>query len=244
MVYVGMVAGVIAGDWAAHATGLDARRVYVATLILMVPALLGARWFYIASHWQLYRHDPRRMLKRGEGGAALYGGLALVLPCSLPVLAGLKLPLGAFWDVSVFTMLVLMIFGRIGCLLNGCCAGRPTQSGMGLRLPDRAGVWTRRIPTQCLEASWGAILLVAALVVWRWMPFPGALFLTMAAGYALGRLALESTRAQAAGARRFTVHHAISVLIVVVSLSILVARWPKPQEAIRWRTVSPAILMW
>jgi phosphatidylglycerol:prolipoprotein diacylglycerol transferase len=243
LLYIGMVAGVFAGVWAAHEGGLDTVRVYLATVILMIPALLGARWFYIASHWQLYRDDPRRILKRRDGGAALYGGLTLVLPCSLPVLAGLGLPLQEFWDASVFTMLVIMIFGRVGCLLNGCCAGRPTKSWMAIRLPNHCGVWTRRLPTQCLEAAWGTMLLEVALLAWRRMPFPGALFLTSAGGYALGRLALESTREEAM-ARRFTVNHAISVLILVIALSFLAVRWPKQREVVRWRTVSPATLMW
>jgi phosphatidylglycerol:prolipoprotein diacylglycerol transferase len=227
MVYVGMVAGVVAGNAAAHAAGMDALRVYIATLVLMVPALIGARWFYVASHWEFYRKCPRQFLKCNRGGAALYGGLGLVLPASLPVLTGLRLPLGAFWDVSVFTMLVLMIFGRVGCLLNGCCAGRPTQSWIGMHSPDHCGVWTRRIPTQLLEAGWGVVLLLTALVVWRSLPFPGALFVVIAAGYAVGRLALESTRAQPAGSGRFTIHHVISVLMIVSSLAVLAARWPK-----------------
>lgn len=242
LIYLGMVAGIFAGGWGAHIAGLDPLRVYFATVILMIPALLGGRWFYIASHWEFYRADPRRTFTRQQGGAALYGGMALVLPCSLPVLAALGLPLGTFWDVSVFTMLVVMIFGRVGCLLNGCCAGRPTHLWMGIRLPNHRGVWARRLPTQCLEAAWGAMLLLGALLVWRRMPFPGALFLTIAGGYASGRLALESTREEAM-ARRFTVHHTISVLILIIALSLLTARWPKQQEVIRWRIVSPATLM-
>jgi phosphatidylglycerol---prolipoprotein diacylglyceryl transferase len=242
LVYAGMVAGILAAVWAAHVGGLDTVRVYLATMILMIPGVLGARWFYVASHWKLYRDDPRRALQRRNGGAALYGGLALALPCSLPVLAGLGLALREFWDVSVFTMLVIMIFGRVGCLLNGCCAGRPSESWMGIRLPNHCGVWRRRIPTQCLEAAWGVMLLVAALLAWRRMPFPGALFLTIAGGYALGRLALESTREETM-ARRFTVNHAISVLILVIALLLLAVRWRKQQEVVRWRTISPATLM-
>ncbi len=227
MLYIGLVAGVVAGNAAAHAAGIDAVRAYVATLALIVPALIGARLFYVASHWRLYRQSPQRVWNRSDGGAAQYGGLALVLPLSVPLLAALQLPFGAFWDVAAFTILVGMIFGRIGCLLNGCCAGRPSRTWVSAYLPNHQGVWDWRIPTQCLEAGWAAVLLVSATAVWRWLPFPGALFLVVTAGYACGRLVLESTREPLSRASRFTIHHGISVALIVLSLAALTAHWPK-----------------
>jgi phosphatidylglycerol:prolipoprotein diacylglycerol transferase len=227
MLYVGLVAGVVAGNAAAHAAGIDAFRVFVATLVLIVPALIFARLLHVAAHWRLYRHNPRRIWNRREGGFAQYGGLAAALPLSLPLLAALNLPLGAFWDVGMLTILVGMIFARIGCLMNGCCAGRPSQTWVSVYLPNHLGEWERRIPTQCLEAAWAAVLLVSAITIWRWLPFPGALFLLVTAGYAAGRLALESMRALPPGASRFTIHHAISGLLIVLSLAALTARWPK-----------------
>ncbi len=50
-----------------------------------------------------------------------------------------------------------------------------------------------------------------AIAVRRWLPFPGALFLLAAAGYASGRLVLESMREPQPGATRFTTDHPISV---------------------------------
>ncbi len=227
MLYLGLVTGVVAGNAAAHAAGVDAFRVYVAMLILIAAGLAGARLLYVATHWALYRRDRRRIWNRREGGAAQYGGLLVALPLSVPLLRALHLGLGDFWDVAVFTVLILMIFGRIGCLLNGCCAGRLSKSWLSVYLPNHQGVWDWRIPTQCLEAGWGAVLLLCAIAVRKWLPFPGALFLVVAAGYAAGRLGLESTREQKSGAARFTIHHGISAAMLVLSLVTLTARWPK-----------------
>jgi phosphatidylglycerol---prolipoprotein diacylglyceryl transferase len=227
MLYLGLVAGVVAGNVAAHAAGLDAFRVYLATLILIVFALIGAPLLHVAAYWRLYRRSPRRIWDRRDSGAAQYGGLALSLPLSVPLLGALQLPLGAFWDIGMLTILVGMIFARIGCLMNGCCGGRPSQSWISMYLPNERGVWGRRIPTQCLEAGLAVVLLIAAVKVWPGLPFPGALFLLVTAGYASARLGLESLRELDPGARRFTIHHALSVLLVVVSLAVLTARWPK-----------------
>jgi phosphatidylglycerol:prolipoprotein diacylglycerol transferase len=215
MLYVGMVTGVVAGNRVAHAIGLDAFRVFVAIFLLIVPALLGARLLWVACNWSLYRRDLRRIWDRGDGGAAQYGGLLLILPLSIPVLAVLGVPFAAFWDVAAIAILVAMIFTRAGCLLNGCCSGRPARV-WGLRLPNHAGVWEKRIPSQCLEAGLASLLLAVAALTWGRMPFPGALCLCMVGGYGAGRLVLESTREQPDGSR-FTLHHAISLLLLVAS---------------------------
>lgn len=226
LLYLGLVAGVVAGNAAAHASGLDPFSVFVATFALMLPALLGARLLYVATHWPLFRHDLRRIWHRSDGGAAQYGGLALAVPLSFPILWLLELPIGAFWDVGVITILVGMIPTRIGCLLNGCCAGRPFSGWCSVYLPNRSGVWTRRIPTQCLEAGLATALLVAALILWRAMPFPGALFAFVVGGYGCGRLLLESMR-ELPPNRRFTVQHAISMLMVVISVATLTMGWAR-----------------
>ena len=226
MLYIGLVVGVAAGNIAAHAAGLNAFRVYVATLLLIPPSLVGARLLHVFTHWDVYRNDRKRIWNRNEGGQAQYGGLAVMVPLSFPLLAILDIPLGGFWDVSSFTILVGMIFTRVGCLLNGCCAGRP--SGIfGVHLPNAHGVWEKRIPTQILEAVWATILVIAAAMIWPMLPFPGALFLFVVAGYAVGRLALESARELAPGARGFTIHHAISLGMIVLSLAAFTANWPK-----------------
>lgn len=229
MLYLGMVVGIGAGNVAAHAAGINAFRTYVATLVLIPTALVGARLLYVITHWHRYRHDRRRIWDRSDGGAAMYGGLYLALVLSVPLLASLRLPWGAFWDVAIITILVGMIFTRIGCLLNGCCGGRPSKTWGSLYLPNRLGVWEKRVPTQCLEGLWAAVLLVSGLSVWGRLPFAGALFLLVVAGYAAGRMVLESLREPkaGAGANRFTLHHALSAMMMLLSLAVLTARWPK-----------------
>jgi phosphatidylglycerol:prolipoprotein diacylglycerol transferase len=193
---------------AAHAAGLDALRIFAATLLLIPPALVGARLLYVGTRWRDYRRDPRRIWRRGEAGAAHYGGLGVALALSVPVLAVLRVPLGAFWDATAPAMLLTLAFARVGCWLNGCCAGRPGS----------------RVPVQLLEAAWALALLALSLALWGRLPFPGASFLVLAAIYATGRLALLGARA---GERRFTIHHGISVAMIVLSVGALTAHWLK-----------------
>ena len=225
MLYVGLVLGVVAGNVAAHAAGLDPLRVYIATIVLIVPALIGARLLFIASEWKYYRRYPRRIWKRTEGGLMMYGAVPVMLLCSVLVLRAMHIGFGAFWDVSTFTILVGLIFTRVGCLLNGCCAGQPTRGWLGIRLPNTRGIWQKRVPTQALEAACAAALLIVGMVMWRHMPFPGALFLLIMLSYSSARLLLESAREHANRGRQFRVPHALSVIFVLSSIFVLALNW-------------------
>lgn len=224
MLYIGLVAGVIVGNYAAHASGVDALRVFVATFVLIIPALAGARLLHVASHWDWYRVNRGEIWNRKQGGAAQYGGLLLAVPLSVPLLAAMKLPFGAFWDIGAVTMLTGMIFTRVGCLMNGCCAGRPSDVWGSMYLPDYAGVWAKRVPTQILEAAWASVLLAASILLWPRLPFRGALFVFVVAGYACGRLLLESTRDSRPAGQAFTIHHGISLLLIALSIAALAGR--------------------
>ena len=138
MLYVGLVFGVVAGNIAAHAAGLNTLRVYIGTMLLIIPALIGARLLFVVSEWKFYLRNPRRIWNRAEGGFMMYGAVPVMLLCSVPLLRALHIGIGAFWDVSTFTILVGMIFTRVGCLLNGCCCGRETGAGSECDCPIRA----------------------------------------------------------------------------------------------------------
>lgn len=224
MLYVGTVLGVLAGNRAAHAAGLDAFRVWIATLTLFAAALVGARLLFVGIEWLRHGRCPHRLFDRNQGGAAQYGGLLVAVPLSWPLLSALDLPVAGFWDVGVITILVGMAFTRVGCLLNGCCAGREVRR-FGLTLPNARGEWRRRAPTQILEGALALALLVLGLGAWAALPAPGALFLLVAGGYASGRLVLETLREHPPGARAFNVQHALSLGIAVVSFTSLAMLW-------------------
>jgi phosphatidylglycerol---prolipoprotein diacylglyceryl transferase len=194
MLYVGTVLGIGAQAYAASRMGLDPAPFVIATAVLLVPALVGARLLYVALHWRTFRNEPRRILRAAKGGAAMYGGLVLALPVSVPLLAFMRIPFELFWDLASFAILIGMVVTRVGCFLNGCCAGRPSESWLAVNLPDARGLWQRRIPAQLLEAAWGAAILAGAVVLWLQPNYAGGLFLYTAAAYGAGRIVLELVR--------------------------------------------------
>ena len=224
MLYIGMVCGIFVAAWVAGLSGLDPNRFVPASMILSIPALIGARLFFVASHWDLYRNDRARIWRRSEGGMALYGGLLMAVPLSIPLLRVMDLSFAKFWDAATFNMLVGMIFTRFGCLLNGCCSGRPSASWLGLNLPDYHGVWRRRVPAQLLEAAWASVLLSGAFLLRGREPFDGAILCSVVLAYEIGRYFLQQLRddkiASDSGIIQLT-----SVLLAVAVLVGMAVAW-------------------
>jgi phosphatidylglycerol:prolipoprotein diacylglycerol transferase len=225
MLYFAIVLGIYAQLLAARSIGVDTGAALAATLIVAVIALLGARLLFVVPHWREFSCRPSRILRFADGGASMYGGVLLAVPMSVPVLALIGLPFGTYWDMATFTMLVGLIVGRIGCFLNGCCAGRETHR-LGAWLPNDRGEWKRRIPTQVLEAAWTAVVLAGAVVLWGRPLFPGALLPYAVGTYGAGRLVLETLRERQERVTSISLQHVLSIFFVAAALgTFAITNW-------------------
>ena len=222
--FLGLTFGIIAGTQAGIRAGLNPTRLYIALILLTIPALIGSRLMYVLTHIDFYRRNPSAIWATRSGGAALYGGLLLALLLSWPVLHFMRLSIGGFWDAALITLLVGMIFTRIGCLLNGCCAGRVTSRWLGFNLPDENGVYRRRFPTQMLELLLAALLLLAAAVLWTRRPFDGVIFLGAVAIYSAARLALGTMRESLGTAASINLYNAVSILLMLGSITAVAVK--------------------
>jgi phosphatidylglycerol:prolipoprotein diacylglycerol transferase len=223
MLYIGFLLGVMCG---AHESGLDYTRFSASALILLVPALIGGRMWYLIAHPKLLA-GRTGIASMPDASAGLYGGLVLSFIVSWPVLRVTSLEFWRFWDGAAVILLVGMTVTRVGCLMTGCCAGRETQGPFGMWLPDHLGEWKRRYPTQLFEAGWSATIL--GIGVWLYGPSDpaGLLFFGSAAAYGFGRLVLELLRADAVRTSPSTrVNLGFSAMLAVGSLvaSLLMMR--------------------
>lgn len=222
MLCLGIALGLVAGDVAARVTGLDAARVYVGSVLLLVPALLGARVVAVGADVVAHRLPIRVVFRRTDGGQAMYGGL-LAVPVSVPLLSAIGVPFWPFWDVATVTILVGMVFARIGCLLTGCCAGRTTGGRFGLVLRDADGVVTRRIPTQLLEAAAALVILGAdAVFIGAHATRPGVVFAGSLAAYASARVALQPLRRRQTRVAGLPVARVASVALALAGVAVVV----------------------
>lgn len=164
---------------------------------LMLGAIAGARALYVISYWrEHFANQPwREIFMVHHGGLVFYGGLIGASLATVIFTRMRRLSLWTMADVLAPSIALGHAFGRIGCLMNGCCYGRPTGLPWGICFPpDHATGGIPVHPTQVYEAllNFGIYLLLA----WRYRArrFPGQIFALYLILYAVIRLFVEVFR--------------------------------------------------
>jgi phosphatidylglycerol:prolipoprotein diacylglycerol transferase len=88
-----------------------------------VGGVAGARISYVIEHWSDFSGNLVEAAKVTSGGLVFDGGLILALVLVLAYLYRKRLPVRRFMDIMAISAMVGLAFGRVGCLLNGCCYG-------------------------------------------------------------------------------------------------------------------------
>lgn len=145
------------------------------------------------------------------GGLTYYGGFLGATACAVWLLRRDKFPFWKAADMAGFAIPMGLGFGRMGCLLAGCCFGAPTGLPWGLSFPPRspasdaqaklgllhsAKTWSEPVhPTQIYESALS--LLVGAICLYVVLPrkrYDGHVFAASLVLYALARFACEILR--------------------------------------------------
>ncbi len=150
------------------------------------------------------------------GGLTYYGGFLGASVTAWYLLRADRFP---FWKAADMAGLVVPLglgFGRMGCLLAGCCFGKPTGSGLGLIFPPNSPASESEFkagllqsmgesslsvhPTQIYES--GACFAIAALLILHLhgrKRYDGQVFMAFVALYAGVRFGLEFLRSDDRG---------------------------------------------
>ena len=167
------------------------------TLWLMAGSILGARFVYVTTYWkQEFADQPfSEVFMIQHGGLVFYGGLIGAIVASLIYLRWKKLPVWKIADIFAPSIALGSVFGRVGCLLNGCCYGRACDLPWAIRFPadhETHGVPVH--PTEIYDGLLNLILYLALARLFRRKKFDGQVFATYLIGYAICRFIVEFYR--------------------------------------------------
>ena len=167
------------------------------TMWLMVGSIIGARIGYVTTYWkQEFADQPfREVFMIQHGGLVYYGGLIGASVAGIIYLAWKKLPVWKIADILAPSIALGSVFGRIGCLLNGCCYGRACDLPWAIHFPadhetHGAGVH----PTEIYDALLNLILYLALAWLFRRKKFDGQIISLYFIGYAICRTTVEFFR--------------------------------------------------
>jgi phosphatidylglycerol:prolipoprotein diacylglycerol transferase len=216
----------------AQRSGLDGARVLDLGIYIIVAALVGAKLMLLIVDFDYFRQNPREVLSLARSGGVFYGGLILAVLVAFWYMRRHALPVWSTCDAFAPGIAVGHAVGRLGCLMAGCCYGRPTALPWGITFTDpfaAANVGTplgvALHPTQVYEA--GAELLILAVLLAterRGRGFPGRTFWLYMLLYAVSRFVIEYFRGDERGLvfGVLSTSQFISVLIAPVAVIMLV----------------------
>lgn len=102
---------------------------------VVIFGILGGRFLHVLSHFSYYQRHPFQMLAIRNGGLAVQGAVLFSFVFLLVYSSVKNLNFLKTLDLVALVAPVGQALGRIGCFLNGCCYGKPTQSFVGLKFP-------------------------------------------------------------------------------------------------------------
>ena len=197
------------------------------TMWLMAGSIVGARIVYVTTYWkQEFANQPfREVFMIQHGGLVYYGGLIGATVAGISYLTWKKLPVWKIADILAPSIALGSVFGRIGCLLNGCCYGRACDLPWAIHFPADHETQGRGVhPTEIYDALLNLILYLALAWLFRRRKFDGQILALYFVGYAICRTTVEFFRgdypADHIHAGLFTSAQLVSAPILIAGLAL------------------------
>ena len=239
MMALAFLAGLWTASRRARRDGITPEKILDIGPWLIVGAIAGARLFYVATYWDTLMDRPlfpqapwTEIFMVQRGGLVYYGGLiGAALACLL--FARIKqLPLWKLADILAPSIALGYVFGRIGCLLNGCCYGRVCNLPWAIHFPPGHETYPNGVhPTEVYDSLLNLLLYAALAWLYRRKKFDGQVFAVYLLCYALTRSFVEMFRGDYTSAHLhdgLTPAHLISIGIFAAGLA-LIRLLPRPR---------------
>jgi phosphatidylglycerol:prolipoprotein diacylglycerol transferase len=191
----------------ARRAGVDPAKIMDLGIYLIIAALVGAKLMLVVVDFKYFTSHPGELLSLVRAGGVFYGGLILSFAVGMWLIGRYKLPVWSTADLYAPGIALGHVIGRLGCLMAGCCYGRPTDLPWGITFTspvaaDNAGTPLNEAlhPTQLYDAGAEMLILMILLTFERrGRPFAGRTFWLYIVLYAISRFIVEMFRGDPRG---------------------------------------------
>ncbi len=197
-----------------------------------IGVFVGGKLFFYFEDIGLYLREPAKMFRNIGSGFVFYGSFLVTVPLLLWRFRKMKLPVMPMLDVIAIAGALVHGFGKVGCLLAGCCHGKVCESGWGITFTNPRSsaepLNTPLYPTQIYDALMIFSIVGIMLFFYSRKKFHGQLMLLYAVIYGVGRTITEIYRGDEA--RGYIIdgiltHSQFIAIFVLIGSVILWRRW-------------------
>lgn len=240
---LGILAGIFIAAAEAKHTGQDPENYYDLAIYAVIFSIIGARIYYVAFSWDMYKDNLKSIFNIRQGGLAIYGGViaAVITVIIFAKIKNLSAPL--LFDTAGLGLVAGQMIGRWGNFCNREAFGEYTDGLFAMRLPTDAvrssditelmrehmetveGVSYIQVhPTFLYESVWCLMVLVIMLLYRKHKKFEGEVFLIYLLSYGLGRVWIEGLRTDQLWipGTEIPVSQVLAGVLVVVSAGLIV----------------------
>ena len=233
-----IVTGVFIGLYLAtkEADRLGLKKDLIVDLIVFaIPiAIVSARIYYVIFEWNQYVNGPWwQVFAVWNGGIAIHGAL---IGSVITAIIYTRVKKASFWqlaDILAPSLILGQAIGRWGNFMNQEAHGGPISEAAYTNfhqyLPDfiMNQMWIDGVtyhPTFLYESFWNMVVFIFLLVLRRYNPLRGEVFLSYVITYSIGRFFVEGMRTDSLYIGEIRVAHLISILLVVGTVALIVYR--------------------
>ncbi len=187
-------------------------------------ALIGARLYFVAFHWNDYGTHLIDIFKVWEGGLAIHGGIIAGLIFVILYARKYKINTRRLVDIIVVSLLLGQAIGRWGNFFNGEAHGAVTSLEALKWLPEfiREGMHINGVyyqPTFLYESIWCFIGFALALFIRKWPYLKiGNLTSFYLIWYGIGRFFIEGFRTDSLMLGNLKMAQIVSIGMIIIGI--------------------------
>lgn len=196
MIAVGILAAYTTAEYRARKLHLAYERVFYLVLWCVIGGFVCSKLLFWITEWKNFIEDPMFFLRTMGDGFVVYGGIIGGILSGFLYCKKTGLDFLEYFDLVMPSVALAQGFGRIGCLMAGCCYGEETAGALAITFKnsDFAPNNVPLIPTQIYSSILDFLHFFILLFIARHKKAHGQVAGCYLIFYSVGRFTLEFFR--------------------------------------------------
>lgn len=196
MIAIGILAAYLTAEYRARKLKLAYEQIFYLVIWCVLGGFGSSKLLFWITEWKHFLANPMYFLRTLGDGFVVFGGIIGGILFGFLYCKKAKLNFWKYFDLVMPSVALAQGFGRIGCLLAGCCYGEETTSVLSItfRNSDFAPNNVALIPTQIYSSILDFGHFFVLLLIARHKKADGQVAAAYLILYSIGRFILEFFR--------------------------------------------------